>query len=78
MKTKYIKLKNGDSFEIDISGGEINFSCCDCGLVHRFTIGINKSGIHFVIKRDNRATGQRRRHNKFDKNLQNKPFLGLE
>ena len=69
MRSSYIKLKNGDSFEIEKTGGVINFSCCDCGLVHRFTVGINKNGggIHFSITRHNRATGQRRRRNKYEK-----------
>lgn len=65
---KYIQLKNGDSFEIEKTGGIINFSCCDCGLVHRFAITIEKSGnVGFALERNNRATGQRRRYNKFDK-----------
>jgi hypothetical protein len=65
---KYIQLKDGDCFEIEKTGGVINFSCCDCGLVHRFAISIEKNGnIGFALERNNRATGQRRRHNKFDK-----------
>lgn len=65
----YKQLKKGDSFEIDRTGGVINFSCCDCGLVHRFEVSINKNNnnIYFSISRDNRATGQRRRYNKFYK-----------
>jgi len=70
---RYKQLKNGDSFEIERTGGIINFGCCDCGLVHRFTVGINKNGggIYFSITRDNRATGQRRRFNNFPKELKN-------
>lgn len=41
-------------------------ACCDCGLVHRlnFRVVSNKRGkfIQFQAFRDNRATGQIRRH----------------
>lgn len=65
----YIQLKDGDSFEIERTGGVINLGCCDCGLVHKFDVGISKNNnrIYFTITRDSRATGQRRRYNKFDK-----------
>ena len=67
--SKYTQLKDGDSFEIERTDGIIKLGCCECGLVHCFDIGINKNGrgIYLSITRDNRATGQRRRYNKFDK-----------
>jgi len=40
-------------------------ACCDCGLVHRFDfriIGRVRKIIQFRVFRDNRATGQIRRH----------------
>lgn len=40
--------------------------CCDCGLVHIVDFSLEKHGknrvIMFRAKRDNRATGQSRRH----------------
>jgi hypothetical protein len=40
-------------------------SCCDCGLVHRIDFRIcedDPGRIEFRVFRDNRATGQIRRH----------------
>ena len=65
---RYKQLKNGDGFEIGESGGVINIACCDCGLVHNIIVATKKNGnINFTIMRDNRRTGQKRRHNKYDK-----------
>lgn len=36
-------------------------SCCDCGLVHEFIFSIDEKRIKFKVRRDNRATGQKRR-----------------
>lgn len=44
-------------------------SCCDCGLVHDFVFEIVEevnSYIIFKVKRNNRATAQKRRNNKYD------------
>lgn len=37
-------------------------ACCDCGLVHRVKFRIVKGKIEMQVFRDNRRTGQRRRH----------------
>lgn len=38
-------------------------SCCDCSLVHVFEFRVTKKReVEFRLKRDNRATGQLRRH----------------
>jgi hypothetical protein len=39
-------------------------SCCDCGLVHELNFRIYKGRIQFQAKRNNRSTGQVRRHRK--------------
>ena len=39
-------------------------SCCDCGLVHKLDFRIHKGRVQFRASRDNRATGQARRHRK--------------
>jgi hypothetical protein len=38
------------------------FCCCDCGLVHKMDFRIDGERIEFRCFRDNRATGQTRRH----------------
>ena len=38
--------------------------CCDCGLVHKLNFRIHKGRVQFRGDRDNRATGQVRRHMK--------------
>jgi hypothetical protein len=38
--------------------------CCDCGLVHRLNFRLRSRHIEFQAFRDNRATGQIRRHKK--------------
>lgn len=68
MANKYVQLNDGDSVEIDKEDGRMYFSCCDCGLVHKFAFAIEDSGnIGFALERDNRRTGQRRRYHSFDK-----------
>lgn len=37
-------------------------ACCDCGLVHTFDFRTVEGQVEFRVKRDNRATGQIRRH----------------
>ncbi len=37
-------------------------ACCDCGLVHKIDFAIEEGQIKFRAFRDNRATGQMRRH----------------
>jgi len=36
--------------------------CCDCGLVHKTDYRIKNGHVEFRVFRDNRATGQIRRH----------------
>ena len=40
------------------------FSCCDCGLVHdlEFAVDPDDGFVNFRARRNNRATGQIRRH----------------
>ena len=43
-------------------------TCCDCGLVHEmeFRVTDEYNRVEFRVRRDNRATGQVRRHKKQD------------
>jgi hypothetical protein len=60
--SKYHVLQDGDGMEIESTGEVIRFACCDCGLVHRIALVIEENGkIGFSVKRDKRATGQKRR-----------------
>lgn len=40
------------------------FCCCDCGLVHKLNFRVIARRVQFKAVRDNRATGQVRRHRK--------------
>jgi len=44
-----------------IEGG-YKMECCDCGLVHKINFRIENGKVQFQVFRDNRATGQKRRH----------------
>ncbi len=37
-------------------------ACCDCGLVHTIDFRVVNKEVEWKINRDNRATGQIRRH----------------
>ncbi|MCK5609987.1 hypothetical protein KAR91_49395 [Candidatus Pacearchaeota archaeon] len=61
MGTKYIQRVDGEGWEV--KPGEIfRLACCDCGLVHDVIIVEEDGEIGMAAKRNNRATGQRRRH----------------
>jgi len=58
--SRYIQRIDGEGWEV--KAGEIfKLACCDCGLVHQVVIVVNKGKVGIAAKRDNRATGQRRR-----------------
>jgi len=65
MKSKYIKLNDGDRFEVaNESGGILYFSCCDCGLVHRVeveSLNPKTNTITARMFRENRRTAAVRR-----------------
>ena len=60
--TKYNQRKDEEGFEVP-SGEIYRIACCDCGLIHDFVF-ISQDGkpIGVAVKRNNRATAQRRRH----------------
>jgi hypothetical protein len=60
---KYPQGFDGQWYEIVRRRG-FRLRCCDCGLVHIFNFRIRKKKIQFQAWRDNRATGQIRRHMK--------------
>jgi hypothetical protein len=62
MSKKYPKIKDGELIQPVMKG--YRMACCDCGLVHKIDFKIVGKKIQFRAYRDNRATGQFRRHNK--------------
>lgn len=57
---KFVQLKDGDGFEVE-PGSILNFSCCECGLVHRVAFAIEVNGnIGVVLERDEHLTKQMR------------------
>lgn len=59
---KYRQPKSGE-WVTPITEG-YKFACCDCGLVHRMDFRTAEDGLpEFRVFRDNRSTGQMRRHN---------------
>lgn len=57
---KYTDKKDGEWSKV--IGRKHLLMCCDCGLVHLLKFRIRKGKIEFQGFRDNRATGQARRH----------------
>jgi len=59
----YDKRKDGEGVRVNMEKESLNFACCDCGLVHRLDFWHIKGKIYdIVFFRENRATGQLRRH----------------
>lgn len=58
MKTIYTQMSDDCTVKLERL---FKTECCDCGLVHLWELKIIKNTAVFRIKRDNRATGQRRR-----------------
>jgi hypothetical protein len=60
--SNYTQRQDGEGFEVP-SGELYKIACCDCGLVHDFVfISQDNKPIGVAARRNNRATGQRRRH----------------
>lgn len=60
---KYLITKNNEP--VQLKSKVFVIACCDCGLVHRHELKVNKDGVFLVSHRENRSTGQLRRHGKF-------------
>lgn len=61
MGQKYPKVEAGEWVKTE-RVFHYKMACCDCGLVHNIYFRINKGVIEICGYRDNRATGQVRRH----------------
>ncbi len=60
-KLKHIYHEDELEYEIPLNSEYITV-CCDCCLVHREIYTLRDGKLFFVSRRDNRATGQYRRH----------------
>ena len=61
---KYKQRVDGEWFRL---GRYHKLTCCDCGLTHLFRWRVRKGEVELMAVRDNRATGQLRRHKKFER-----------
>jgi hypothetical protein len=61
---KYKNQNDGDWIKVIHRKHKI--MCCDCGLVHDFNFRIRKGKIQFQAFRNQRSTGQARRHRNID------------
>jgi hypothetical protein len=55
----------GDGSPVDLDWRDRHYlylACCDCGLVHKITVVATKRRARLRFWRDNRRTGQLRRH----------------
>lgn len=61
---KYVQMSDDCLMELERAHKTV---CCDCGLVHLWELQPMKNGkFFFRIRRDNRATAQLRRNNKYE------------
>jgi len=51
-----------DGAWIDLPRKGLKLACCDCLLVHDIEFRVRKGGLQARFERNNRATGQLRRH----------------
>ena len=68
--SKFIDIKDGKPVvlgyvqALKVKGANMNFACCDCGLVHNIVFIPLKTRIKIYFWRDNRRTANRRRGKK--------------
>lgn len=63
--SRYVKRVNGEGWTVK-NRIPFRIGCCDCGLVHDIVVCVNSkrrgSVIGIAAQRNERATGQKRRH----------------
>ena len=62
MGKKYKTYKEWEPVEMNWRRKNFRMCCCDCGLVHTMQIAVVGNTLRIRVRRDNRATGQIRRH----------------
>ena len=63
MSKTFTQREDGEGFFIP-HGEVFKIACCDCGLVHNFVVVEEDGELGMAAERNNRSTGQRRRHMK--------------
>jgi uncharacterized Zn finger protein len=61
-KDTYYAGKDGEWLGVLKSRGYMYVACCDCGLVHKMRFRVRDGQVQLMADRDERRTGQRRRH----------------
>jgi len=61
-KSRYKQIFDDEWFYVPRRGYQQ--ACCDCRLVHVFNFRLRKGKLEMSVRRDARATGQLRRHQK--------------
>ena len=60
----YPTVYAGEVVELKWRKKDLRMACCDCSLVHRIRFKVDRGSLFIKMRRDNRATGQLRRHRK--------------
>lgn len=64
--SEYDDIIDGSTYFLDTVDEFLQLACCDCGMVHNiyFVVDDNElDKVHITTHRNNRSTGQMRRHN---------------
>lgn len=67
---RFKDIKDGETITLNyrqalgMKGGNMNFACCDCGLVHNIVVMPLKTRVRLYFWRDNRRTANHRRAKK--------------
>jgi hypothetical protein len=67
MSDKYEQIESGECYTVKVNRRRkaMYIACCDCSLVHGVSITSDTPAtINIMVTRDERKTGQLRRHNK--------------
>lgn len=59
---RYPEIKEGEKVDLNWKKRDFKMCCCDCGLVHRVRFAVSGRVLRMRWYREDRATGQIRRH----------------
>jgi len=73
---KYPKLKDGESFKLYHKDEDLDFACCDCGMVHLFIFDkVRKDTMNITLNANRKATAQLRFNEFGDLHKNNKKWI---
>lgn len=64
MAKKYSRLESDEPVNFDWKDSHMFMACCDCGLVHKIKVEVDGNNVTLMFNREDRRTGQIRRHRK--------------